>query len=79
MRTYRGIYSRFLQVGEDVDFAQVVVSQQTLFDALRNYVDALSEQWQSAVEVAEIVQIDALFSMGQVIGHPNLATPPMSE
>lgn len=68
MRTYRGVYARFLQVGEDVDFAQVVVSQQTLFAALQDYVDALQDQWLSAVDVARVTQVDDLLAMDRIIG-----------
>lgn len=68
MRTYRGIYNRFVQVGDGVDFAQVILAQQTLFTAMQDYVQALSEQWDSAVELARIAQIDDLFGMESLIG-----------
>ncbi|NQV28297.1 MAG: TolC family protein [Rhodopirellula sp.] len=64
VRVYRGVYDRFQQAGGSVDFAQVVVAQQTLAQAISSYLDVLGEQWAATVDLAEIVQVDDLFSMG---------------
>jgi outer membrane protein TolC len=63
IRTYRGIYDRFRQAGDDLDFSQVVVSQQTLFDVVDQYLAALDAQWQALVDLARVLQIEDLAAM----------------
>lgn len=63
VRAYRGVYERFRVDGEDVDFSQLVVSQQSLGQVVSSYLTALSEQWSSTVDVAELLQIDDLVTM----------------
>ena len=63
VRVYRGVYDRFRQAGGVVDFAQIVVSQQALADAVTSYVDALQAQWESAVDLAELMQVDDFFGI----------------
>ncbi|MBI1315184.1 hypothetical protein GC176_28165 [bacterium] len=64
VRVYRGIYDRFREAGGDVDFAQIVVAQQTLAQAIAGYLDVLGQQWAATVDLAEILQADDLFAIG---------------
>jgi len=63
VRVYRGIYDRFLVDGQSVDFAQVVVSQQTLAQVVDSYVLSLSNEWNSLVDVAQLLQVTDLQTM----------------
>jgi cobalt-zinc-cadmium efflux system outer membrane protein len=63
VRVYRGVYDRFLIDGESVDFAQVVISQQTLAQIVTSYMQSLSESWMATVDLAELLQVDDLMTM----------------
>ena len=73
VRVYRGVYDRFREAGDSVDFAQVVVAQQTLSQAVVSYLDVLGEQWDATIDLAEILQVDDLFTMG--VGAEVVAVP----
>ncbi|MCH5374456.1 MAG: TolC family protein [Planctomycetes bacterium] len=60
VRTYRGIYDRFRQAGDNLDFSQIVVSQQALFEVVDQYLIALDSQWQALVELARVLQLHDL-------------------
>ena len=64
VRVYRGVLESYRQAGGDVDFAQLVVAQQSLAGALGDYVQALASQWTAAVDLAELLQADDFFAMG---------------
>jgi len=66
VRVYRATYSRFRIAGEEVDFAQIVVTQQTLAQAVVSYLEAVTGQWQATVDVARLLQVDDLFTMDLV-------------
>ena len=68
VRTYRGIYDRFRQAGDAVDFAQVVVAQQALAQVINDYLSSLSDQWHAVVDLAQVLQIDDLFQMETLVG-----------
>ncbi|MCY2993223.1 MAG: TolC family protein [Planctomycetota bacterium] len=68
VRTYRGIHDRFRQAGDNVDFAQLVVAQQTLGQVVNDYLNALSDQWQAVVDLAQVLQIDDLFQLEPLVG-----------
>ncbi len=63
VRVYRGVYERFRAVGQDVDFAQVIVAQQSLGQVITGYLQALNDQWQAAVDLAEVMQVDDFYSL----------------
>ncbi len=63
VRVYRGVYDRFLLDGQSIDFAQVVVAQQTLTQVVNNYLKALSDSWMANIELAELLQVDDLMTM----------------
>lgn len=62
VRVYRGVYERFRVEGATVDFSQVVVAQQTLAQVVTSYLQVLQEQWDSTVELAELLQVDDLMT-----------------
>lgn len=68
VRVYRGAYESYRQASQDVDFAQLVVAQQSLAAALTQYVDALGEQWNAAVDLAELLQVDDFFATDAPVG-----------
>lgn len=63
VRVYRGVYDRFLIDGQSVDFAQVVVAQQTLGQVVTNYMQSLTDAWMATVDIAELLQVDDLLTM----------------
>ncbi len=63
VRVYRGVYDRFLIDGQSVDFAQVVVAQQTLGQVVTNYMQSLTDAWMATVDLAELLQVDDLLTM----------------
>ena len=67
VRTYRGVYQRYHDDPQDIRFNDVVVAQQTLASTLTQYIDVLANQWQAVVDVAELLQVDDIFSMGDPI------------
>lgn len=76
VRVYRGIYDRFRLVGETIDFAQVVVAQQNLAQVISDYLQALRDQWNATVTIAELLQVDDLFAMDALVGQAALSPPP---
>lgn len=67
VRVYRGIYDRYRQAGDSVDFAQVVLAQQQLSQSINEYLEALTGQWQAFVDFAEVLQVDDLFQVEPII------------
>jgi outer membrane protein, heavy metal efflux system len=65
VRVYRGVYARHQQLPGQVSFGDVVTAQQTLVGYLTSYVTALGNQWQAAVDVANLLQAEDLFQEGQ--------------
>ena len=66
VRTYRGVNQQFRQGAGDLDFAQIIVTQQQLGELVGDYVDVLQAQWEAVVDLAELLQADDLFSLDQV-------------
>jgi cobalt-zinc-cadmium efflux system outer membrane protein len=66
VRVYRGVYDRFLIDGESIDFAQVVVAQQTLGTVVTSYLQSLNDVWTATVDLAELLQVDDLMTMDGV-------------
>jgi outer membrane protein, heavy metal efflux system len=67
VRAYRGIYQRYLTDPNGLDFNDVIVAQQTIAGVLNQYLDILQAQWQSTVDLAELIQMDDLFMMGDTV------------
>jgi len=66
VRVYRGVYDRFLIDGKSIDFAQVVVAQQTLASVVTSYLQSLNDVWTATVDLAELLQVDDLMTMDGV-------------
>ena len=83
VRVYRGVYDRFLIDGESIDFAQVVVAQQTLTQVVTSYLQSLSDSWMATVDLAELLQVDDLMTMDGMAITPDAistaASAPMEE
>jgi cobalt-zinc-cadmium efflux system outer membrane protein len=65
VRVYKGTYDRHWEVPDQVGFQDVVTAQQTLAAALAAYLTALDAQWQAAVALANFLQTNDLFGVGQ--------------
>ncbi|MFO0429079.1 MAG: TolC family protein [Planctomyces sp.] len=68
VRVYRGVYERFQVDGGSIDFSQVVVAQQTLAQVVNGYLQALNDQWDAVVDLAELLQIEDLATMDGLNG-----------
>ena len=66
VRAYRGIYQRYLTEPSGISFNDVIVGQQTVAGVLNQYIDVLQTQWQSTVDMGEMLQVDDLFQMGEL-------------
>lgn len=75
VRVYRGVYSRYQQDRQAVNFGDIVVAQQTLGAAVSTYTDALSDQWQAYVDVAGLLQLEELGLLEQMAGVPPSSDP----
>ena len=73
VRVYRGVYDRFLIDGESIDFAQVVVAQQTLAQVVTSYLQSLTDAWMATVDLAELMQVDDLMTMDGMAGSAEAA------
>ena len=58
VRTYRGIYQRYQEDRDAVNFGDIVVAQQTLATLITSYIDVLNQQWQAVVDVARLMQLE---------------------
>jgi outer membrane protein TolC len=70
VRTYRGIYERYRSDSRGLQFVDVFVAQQTLSTLLNQYIDLLGAQWQAVVDVAELLQIDDIYLLGEAHAMP---------
>ena len=67
VRAYRGVYQRYLADPSGVSFNDVIVAQQTVASVLNQYLDILQAQWQSVVDLGQLLQVDDLFEMGDLV------------
>ncbi len=79
VRVYRGVYDRFLIDGQSIDFAQVVVAQQTLATVVTSYLQSLNDVWTATVDLAELLQVDDLMTMDGVATDNMSVQPAESE
>lgn len=75
VRVYRGVYDRFRLDGQSIDFAQVVVAQQTLASVVSNYLQSLNDAWMATVDLAELLQINDLMTMDGIADETNQPDP----
>lgn len=71
VRTYRGLLNKFQVNREQSEFVELVVAQQQLAGSVSEYLNVLSDQWQAAVDLAEVLQTDDLFGM---FSDPSIST-----
>jgi cobalt-zinc-cadmium efflux system outer membrane protein len=67
VRTYRGIYERYRSDARGMSFNDVIVAQQTLSVLLVQYLNLLGDQWQAVVDVAELLQVDDIYLLGETL------------
>ncbi len=67
VRAYRGVYQRYLADPNGVSFNDVIVAQQILASVLNQYLDILQTQWQSVVDLGQLLQVDDVFEMGELV------------
>ena len=75
VRVYRGVYARYQQDRQAVNFGDIVVAQQTLGSAVSTYTDALGDQWQAYVDLAGLLQLEDLNQLEQLAGVPTNTEP----
>lgn len=73
---YRGAYQRHSGEPDKVTFGDVVNAQQTLAGTLSNYLSALDAQWKAVVDLAGLLQVDALAQLGE--GEPIAPVPELA-
>ena len=61
-QAYRGIVRRYQAEPDKVSFNDIVVAQFNLGQALHAYLAALSAQWQSIVDLANLAQVEELYT-----------------
>ncbi|MFL5340319.1 MAG: TolC family protein [Gemmataceae bacterium] len=64
VRTYRGVINSYQVVPDKIGVADIVNAQQTLSTAIQNYLTALTQAWQAATDIANLMQLDDLFGAG---------------
>ena len=79
VQSYRGVYQRYQQDAESVDFNDIVTSQQTLASAIATYMQALGDQWQAAVNMAGLMQLDEFADLQQFAAAKDAAAPELPE
>ncbi len=73
VRAYAGVYQRYLGVNNDpTTFGNVVSAQQTLITSVGTYLTTLGTLWTSVIGVADFLQTDDLFQLGEGRGLPEL-------
>ena len=69
VRTYQGVAQGFRAGAEDVDFAQVIVTQQQLGQVVGEYINVLEAQWRAVVDLAEVRRATGALRPGQPAGN----------
>lgn len=64
VRVYRGIVQRSQQEPDRASFGDIVTAQLQLNSFLTTYLAALQGQWQAAVDLAALAQLDDLYQFG---------------
>jgi cobalt-zinc-cadmium efflux system outer membrane protein len=69
VRYYRGVLDR-RQIDQSAAFGDLVTAQQTLVTNVTSYLGILGSLWMSVVSVADLLQTDDLFQLGQPLAVP---------
>jgi cobalt-zinc-cadmium efflux system outer membrane protein len=67
VRAYRGIVQRSQQEPDRASFGDIITAQQQLNSFLASYAAALQQQWQAAVDLAALAQLDDLYEFGAAV------------
>ncbi len=73
VRVYQGVYERFQQQPDEINFSDVASTQQALAGVVRDYLANLGAFWTSVVDVANLLQTDDLFTAAD--GPPQCVPP----
>jgi cobalt-zinc-cadmium efflux system outer membrane protein len=65
VRAVRAIYLRHNEEPDRVSFGDIVTAQQTLVTTITTYVTTLGALWTAVVDVANLLQTDDLFQIGE--------------
>jgi cobalt-zinc-cadmium efflux system outer membrane protein len=71
VRYYRGVFER-RRVDQNSAFGDLVTAQQTLAASVSTYLGLLGQMWTSVVQVADLLQTDDLFQVGNPRELPDL-------
>jgi outer membrane protein, heavy metal efflux system len=76
VRAYRGIVQRSQQEPDRASFGDIVTAQQQLNTFLATYLAALQAQWQAAVDLGALGQLDDLYEFGPAkLGEADVEVP----
>jgi cobalt-zinc-cadmium efflux system outer membrane protein len=76
VRAYRGIVQRSQQEPDRASFGDIVTAQQQLNTFLATYLAALQAQWQAAVDLAALGQLDDIYQFGAAkLGEADVEVP----
>jgi cobalt-zinc-cadmium efflux system outer membrane protein len=76
VRAYRGIVQRSQQEPDRASFGDIVTAQQQLNTFLATYLQALQAQWQAAVDLAALGQLDDIYQFGpSKLGEADVEVP----
>jgi cobalt-zinc-cadmium efflux system outer membrane protein len=64
VKAYRGVLQRSQQDPDRASFGDIVTAQQQLNSFLTTYLTALQQQWQAAVDLGALAQLDDLYQFG---------------
>ena len=62
-RAYRGVYDRHISNSDKVAFGDIIVAQQNLAGGVSNYITSLWTQWNAAVDLANLMQLNDFRSL----------------
>ena len=75
LRVYQGVRYRHNVAPDEVAFGDVVTAQQTLAGVITTYVGALGDTWTAVVDVANLLQTNDLFQMGEELTAKDCVSP----
>jgi cobalt-zinc-cadmium efflux system outer membrane protein len=65
VRVYRGVFQRYQQEPDKVNYNDLAVAQQGVGNAMSDFLAALAEQWAAVVELANLLQLEDLYAHGR--------------
>jgi cobalt-zinc-cadmium efflux system outer membrane protein len=77
--SYRGTYQRHIGESEVVGFADVVVAQQNMLNAVSQYLSTLTEQWNAFSDIAGLLQVESLKELQLQLKEKDSEPEPVSD